>query len=189
MDSVQIVKSKKGCPDCHALGLQGLMWTCGPGHAGVGGNEHADRLISTTDITRGVLFRRLEIMKHLQNFLYDTTEHHSIDQLMEEKRSGSVFKETNIITVSRASENGRDTLIQPGRKLETEISENDIHHHHNPHVMIPILIIIIIIIIAIIIIIFIAFLPVEGEVEGSKQTAKAGRPSTPQHSRLLCRYH
>ena len=81
------------------------------------GNERADRLASTTDITSGLQLGRAEVLRGLRNFLnIDRPEHHSTDRLKErgvEKRNGrhsnlrgrerSVLYQTNIGTVSRAT--------------------------------------------------------------------------------------
>ena len=114
MNLLQKVESGIGCPDwhtaMHSFRLQRLLWIYCPGHAGVSGNERADRLAGTADITSGLL-------RGLRNFLYtDKPEHQSIDRLKErgvEKGSGrhstlqgrerSVFNQTNIGTVSRAT--------------------------------------------------------------------------------------
>ena len=99
------------------VSLQRLLWIYCPGHAGVSGNERADRLASTADITSGLQLGRAEVLRGLRNFLStDKPEHHSIDRLKErgvEKGSGrhstlqdrerSVFNQTNIGTVSRAT--------------------------------------------------------------------------------------
>ena len=93
------------------------VWIYCPGHAGVSGNERADRLASTADITSGLQLGRAEVLRGLRNFLNtDKPEHHRIDRLKErgvEKGSGrhstlqgreqSVFNQTNIGTVSRAT--------------------------------------------------------------------------------------
>ena len=110
-----------GLPDwhtaMHSLQLRRLLWICCPGHAGVSGNERADRLASTADITSGLQLGRAEVLRGLRNFLStDKPEHHNIDRLKErgvEKGSGrhstlkgrerSVFNQTNIGTVSRAT--------------------------------------------------------------------------------------
>ena len=109
------------CPDwhtaMHSLRLQRLLWIYCPGHAGVSGNERADRLASTADITSGLQLGRAEVLRGLRNFLNtDKPEHHSIGHLKErgvEKGSGrhstlqgrerSVFNQANIGTVSRAT--------------------------------------------------------------------------------------
>ena len=121
MNLLQKVESGMGCPDwhtaMHSLRLQRLLWIYCPGHAGVSGNERADGLASTADITSGLQLGRAEVLRGLRNFLStDKPEHHSIDRLKErgvEKGSGrhstlqgrerSVFNQTNIGTVSRAT--------------------------------------------------------------------------------------
>ena len=121
MNLLQKVETGMGCPDwhtaLHSLRLQRLLWIYCPGHAGVSGNERSDRLASTADITSGLQFGRAEVLRGLRNFLnMDRPEHHSIDRLKErgaEKGSGrrsflhgrkrSVFNQTNIGTVSRAT--------------------------------------------------------------------------------------
>ena len=121
MNLLQKVESGMGYPDwhtaMHSLRLQRLLWIYCPGHAGVSGNERADRLASTADITSGLQLGRAEVLRGLRNFLStDKPEHHSIDRLKErgvEKGSGrhstlqgrerSVFNQTNIGTVSRAT--------------------------------------------------------------------------------------
>ena len=55
MNFMKKVKSGMGCPDwhtdMHGLRLQRLLRIYCPGHVGVSGNERADRLASTVDIT------------------------------------------------------------------------------------------------------------------------------------------
>ena len=62
MNLLQKIESGMGCPDCHtamhSLRLQRRLWICCPGHAGVGGNERADRLASTAYITSGLQLGR-----------------------------------------------------------------------------------------------------------------------------------
>ena len=121
MNLLQKVESGMGCPDwhtaMHSLRLQRLLWIYCPGHAGVSGNERADRLASTADITSGLQLGRAEVLRGLRNFLStDKPEHHSIDRLKErgvekgssrhstlQGRERSVFNQTNIGTVSRAT--------------------------------------------------------------------------------------
>ena len=86
MNLLQKVKSGMGCPDwhtaMHSLRLQRLLWIYCPGHAGVSGNERADRLASTAHITCGLQLGRAEMLRGLRNFLnMDRPEHHSIDRL------------------------------------------------------------------------------------------------------------
>ena len=88
MNLLQKVESGMGCPDwhtaMHSLRLQRLLWIYCPGHAGVSGNERADRLASTADITSGLQLGREEVLRGLRNFLnMDRLKHHSIDRLKE----------------------------------------------------------------------------------------------------------
>ena len=110
-----------GCPDwhiaMHGLRLKRLLWIYCPGHAGVSGNERADRLAGTADITSGLLLGRAEVLRGLRSFLSKSKpEHHSIERLKErgvEKGSGrlsalggrerSVSNQMNIGTISRAT--------------------------------------------------------------------------------------
>ena len=63
--NLQKVESGMGCPNWHTamhnLRLQRLLWVCCPGHARVSGNEQADRLASTSDITSGLQLDRAEV--------------------------------------------------------------------------------------------------------------------------------
>ena len=117
----QKVKSGMGSLDwhtaMHSLWLQRLLWIYCPGHAGVSGNERADRLASTADITYGLQLVRVKALRGLRNFLNtERPEHHSIDHLKErgmekgscrhptlQGRERSVFNQANIGTVSRAT--------------------------------------------------------------------------------------
>ena len=88
MNLLQKVESGMGCHDwhtaMHSLRLQRLLWICCPGHAGVSGNERADRLASTADITSGLQLGRAEELGDLRNFLnMDSQENQSIDHLKE----------------------------------------------------------------------------------------------------------
>ena len=83
------VESGMGCPDwhtvMHSLRLPIFLWIYCPGYAGVNGNERADRLASTVDITSGLQLGRTGVLRGLRNFInMDRPEHHSI----EGKRSG-----------------------------------------------------------------------------------------------------
>ena len=99
MNFLQKVESGMGCLDwhtaMHSLRLQRLLWIYCPGQAGVRGNERADRLASTADITSGLRRGRTEMPWGLRNFLnMDRPEHHCIDRLKErevEKGSGPHF--------------------------------------------------------------------------------------------------
>ena len=102
---------------CFWWWIRRLLWNYCPGHARVSGNEQADRLASTADITFGLQLGRAEVLRGLRNFLkIDRPEHHNIDRLKErgvekgsrrhstlQGRKQSVFNPTNIGTVSRAA--------------------------------------------------------------------------------------
>ena len=77
-----------GCPDWHtatrSLWLQNLLWIFSPGHAGVSGNERADRLASTLNITFGLQLGRAEVLRGLRIILnMDRPEQQGIDRLKE----------------------------------------------------------------------------------------------------------
>ena len=119
MNLLQNVESGMVCPDWHtamlSLRLQRLLWIYCPGHTGVSGNERADRLASTANITSGLQLGRAELFRGLRNFLnMDKPENHSIDRLEErgvEKGSGrhstlqgrerSMFNQTDIDALLR----------------------------------------------------------------------------------------
>ena len=77
-----------GCHDRHRasnrLSLQKLLWVYCPGHAGVCGNERADRLATTADITSGLQLAKAEVFRGLRNFLNTgRPEHYSTGPLKE----------------------------------------------------------------------------------------------------------
>ena len=135
MNLLQKIESGMGCLDwhtaMHSLRLQRLLWIYCPGHAGVSRNERADRLASTADITSGLQLGRVEVVRGLRDFLnMDRPEHYSIDRLNErgvEKGSGrhstlrgrerSVFNQTNIGTVSRATSAKETAEIRGGARM------------------------------------------------------------------------
>ena len=106
-----------GTQPCTVFGCKDFCGSTVPGHAGVSGNERADRLANTADITSGLQLDRAEVLRGLRNFLNtDKPEDNSINCLKErgvEKGSGrhctlqgrerSVLNQTNIGTVSRAT--------------------------------------------------------------------------------------
>ena len=71
---------------------QRLLLIYCPKHAGVSGNERANRLASTANITSGLQIGRTEVLRSLRNFLnMGRPQHDSIDCLKErgvEKGSG-----------------------------------------------------------------------------------------------------
>ena len=118
MNLLQKVESEMGFPDwqtaMHSLRLQRLLWIYCPCHAGISGNERADRLANTANITTGLQLGRAEVLRGLRNFQnMDIPEHHSIGYQKEKEwrkeavniapsevgRKRSVFNQTNIGTV------------------------------------------------------------------------------------------
>ena len=88
----------------HSLRQQRLLWIYCPGHAGVSGNERAERLAVTADITSGLQLGRAQVLRGLRNFLnMDRPKHHSTDRLKErgvEEGSG---------------QHSRTICVQPGK--------------------------------------------------------------------------
>ena len=87
MNLLQKVEYGMGCPDwhtaMHSLRLQRIVdllsWALRSQ-----GNERADRVASTADITSGLQLGRAEVLRVLRNFLnMDRPGHHSIDCLKE----------------------------------------------------------------------------------------------------------
>ena len=102
------VESGMGCPNWHiakhSLRLQRLLWIYCPGHSGVSGNELADRLASTADITSDLQLDRTEVPRGLRNFLnMDRSEHHSGRHSTLRGRERSAFNQTNTGIASRTT--------------------------------------------------------------------------------------
>ena len=57
----------------HSLQLQRLLWIYCPGHAGVSGNEQADRLASMAEIESGLQLGRAEVLRVLTHM--ELSEH------------------------------------------------------------------------------------------------------------------
>ena len=107
MNLLQKVKSGLGCPSrhtaMHSLWLRRLLWIYCPGFAGVSGNEWADSLASTADITSGLQLGRAEVLRGLRNFLnMDRPEQHGIYRL---KKRRVEVKQTADIPPSKVENN------------------------------------------------------------------------------------
>ena len=64
--------------------LRKLPWVYCPGHAGVKGNDRADRLAGKATLTSGLLLRRSEMLRSLRHYQQAQSEgHHAIDRLAE----------------------------------------------------------------------------------------------------------
>ena len=98
--------------------LQKLLWVYYPGHAGVKGNDQADRLASKATPTRGLLLGRCEVFRSLRHYLRAQSQAHShtIDRLEERSvdrgsarrsslkgRQMAIVRRTNTGTVSQAT--------------------------------------------------------------------------------------
>ena len=64
--------------------LRKLLWLYCPGHAGVKGNDRADRLAGKAALTSGLLLGRSEMLRSLRRYLRAQSQgHHTIDDLEE----------------------------------------------------------------------------------------------------------
>jgi len=64
--------------------LRKLLWVYCPGHAGVKGNDRADRLAGKAALTSGMLLGRSEVMRSLRHYLRAQSQgHHTNDRLEE----------------------------------------------------------------------------------------------------------
>ena len=97
--------------------LQKLLWVYCPGHAGVKGNDRADRLVGIATLTSGLLLGRSEALSSLRHYLRAQSQgHHTTDRLEErcvergsagrsslKGRERAIVNQTNIGTVSKAT--------------------------------------------------------------------------------------
>ena len=89
--------------------LRKLLWVYYLGHAGVKGNDRADKLAGKATLTSGLLLGRSEVLKSLRNYLRAQSQgHYTIDRL-EERQSPSkgrervIVNQTNIRSISKAT--------------------------------------------------------------------------------------
>ena len=94
-----------------------LFHSAPPGHAGVKGNDRADRLAGKASLTSGLLPGRSEVLRSLRNYLRPRSQgHHTIDRLEEtgvergsarqsflKGRERAIVNQTNTGTVSKAT--------------------------------------------------------------------------------------
>ena len=96
--------------------LQNLLWVYCPGHAGVKGNDRADRLAGKAALTSGWLLGRSEVLRSLRHYLRAQSQgHHIIDRQEERgvergsarwsflKGREAIVSQTNIGPVSKAT--------------------------------------------------------------------------------------
>ena len=78
------LNSGMGSPDCNVsmvdIHLRKLLWVYCPGHAGVKGNDRADRLAGKAVLTSGLLQGRSELLRSLRHYQQAQSQgHHTID--------------------------------------------------------------------------------------------------------------
>ena len=77
--------------------LQKLLWVYCPGHAGVKGNDRADRLAGKATLTSGLFLGRSEVLRSLRHYLRAQSQgHHTIARLEErgtERGSAGTMRE------------------------------------------------------------------------------------------------
>ena len=121
MSLLQKVKRGMGSPDCNVsmvdIHLLRLLWVYCPGHAGVKGNDRADRLAGKATLTSGLLLGRSEVLRSLRHYLWTQSQgYNTIDRLEEtgvergsarrsflKGRERAIVNQTNIGTVSKAT--------------------------------------------------------------------------------------
>ena len=117
MSLLQKVKSPIWNVSMVDIHLRKLLWVYHPGHAGVKGNDQADRLAGKAPITNGLLLGRSEVLRSLRHYLREQSqEHHTIDRLEQKGvergsarrsylkgRERAIVSQTNIGTVSNAT--------------------------------------------------------------------------------------
>ena len=121
MSVLQNVKSEMGSPDWNVsmvdIHLRKLLWVYCPGHAGLKGNDPADRLAGKATLTSGWLLGRSEVLRSLRHYQRVQNQgHHTIDRLEErgvergsarrsslKGRERATVSQTTIGTVSRAT--------------------------------------------------------------------------------------
>ena len=91
MNLIKKIKAEIGNTDWHNamrnLDIQKILWVYCPGHAGVKGNDRADRLAGTATITTGLRLGKSEVLRavrqHLQQLEDNQEHHHSVARLLE----------------------------------------------------------------------------------------------------------
>ena len=97
--------------------LRNLQWVYYAGHAGVEGNDRAERLAGKAAITSILLLEKSEVLRSLRHYLRAQSQgHHTIDRLEErgvergsarrssfKGRERAIISHTSVGTVSRAT--------------------------------------------------------------------------------------
>ena len=116
------LSSGMGSPDWNVsvvdIHLPKLLWVCCPGHAGVKGNDRADRLAGKATFTSDLLLGRSEVLRSLRHYQRAQIQRqHTIDRLEErgvergisarrsslKGRERAIVNQTNTGTVSTAT--------------------------------------------------------------------------------------
>ena len=121
MNKRETVKSGMGGPDWNVsmvdIHLRKLLWVYCPGHAGVKGNDRADRLVGKATLTSALFLGRFEVLRSLRHYLRAQSQgHRTIDRLEERGvergsarrssligRESAIVSQTNTGTVSKAT--------------------------------------------------------------------------------------
>ena len=117
-----VTKSRMGSSDWNVAmvdtHLRKLLWVYCPGHAGVKGNDRADRLAGKAVLTSGLLQGRSELLRSLRHYQQAQSQgHHTIDRLEERgvergsarrpslrrrcSRGRAIINQTNIATLGK----------------------------------------------------------------------------------------
>ena len=88
MSLLHKVKSGMGGPDWNVsigdIHLRKLLWVYCPGHAGVKGNDRADKLAGKAILTRGLFLGSSEVLRSLRHYLRAQSQgYHTSDRLEE----------------------------------------------------------------------------------------------------------
>ena len=66
------------------INLRKLLWVYCPGHAGVKGNDRANRQAGKATLTNGLLLGRPEVLRSLRHYQQAQSQgHHNVDCLQE----------------------------------------------------------------------------------------------------------
>ena len=122
--------------------LRKLLWVYCLGHAGVKGNNRADRLAGKVTITSGLLLGRYEVLRSLRHYLRVQSQgHHTTDRLEErgvergsarrsslKGRERAIINQTNIGTVSKAALGKllRETHMGFSERIDTILNSTEV---------------------------------------------------------------
>ena len=122
MNKRENVKSGMGGPDWNVsmvdIHLRKLLWVYFPGHAGVKGNDRADRLVGKATLTSALFLGRFEVLRSLRHYLRAQSQgHRTIDRLEERgvergsaRRSSLIGRETAIVSQTNTGTVSKATL-------------------------------------------------------------------------------